>query len=287
MQERFDAIAAFADIGAHIDQPVKTYSSGMYARLAFAVAIEVDPDIVLVDEALAVGDVAFQAKCFRRIEQLRDRGISILFVSHDMNAVQALCDRAILLEAGAKVAEGDPEHIARKYLEVLSRVRRDGSGGTDEPVISEGGDRARIAACSLNNAAGETTTNPFSGERCTLVYKVLFTDSVEIPLVSFQIKSMLGLVLFDMNNRFVNVNLPPCQPGDEIIVRIPLTVNLCPGLYRFGVGVVEMRGDVTQPLCGIELPSVEVVSSRSEFGLVHTDAEMIIEHLPGGRKRHE
>ena len=287
MLSRFDAIAAFADIGAHIDQPVKTYSSGMYARLAFAVAIEVDPDIILVDEALAVGDVAFQAKCFRRIGQLRDRGTSILFVSHDMNAVQSLCDRAILLESGKMVTEGKPNDVATAYLEVMSRPRRDRAGGDAEPVVEVEGHRARITDCVLLDATGEATIYPRSGERCTLQYNVRFMDTVQTPLVSFQIKSMLGLVLFDINNSFVNVPLPPCHPGEELQVRVPFTVNLSPGQYRFGVGVVEMCDDRSQSLYGIELPSIEVVSHRSEFGIIHADAEMRVEHRPNDRPGHE
>lgn len=112
---RFDEIVDFADIGDAIDQPVKTYSSGMIVRLAFAVAAHVDPDILIVDEALAVGDLAFQARCLDRIKVLRDSGVSTLFVTHDLGSFQALCDYGYLLDDGNLMSEGAPEHLAAQY----------------------------------------------------------------------------------------------------------------------------------------------------------------------------
>ncbi len=117
---RFDEIAAFADIGPFIEQPVKTYSSGMYVRLAFAVAINVDPDILVIDESLAVGDVAFQRKCFARLEQIRERGATILFVSHSTGAIVELCDRAILLDAGEALLDGKPKRVVNQYLKLMN-----------------------------------------------------------------------------------------------------------------------------------------------------------------------
>ena len=120
IEARFDEIAAFADIGPFIEQPVKTYSSGMYVRLAFAVAINVDPDILVIDEALAVGDVAFQRKCFARLEQIRERGATILFVSHSTGAIVELCDRAILLDAGEVLLDGRPKRVVNQYLKLMN-----------------------------------------------------------------------------------------------------------------------------------------------------------------------
>lgn len=119
VDERFDEIAAFADIGEFIEQPVKTYSSGMYVRLAFAVAIHVKPDILVVDEALAVGDEAFQRKCFARIEAIREAGATVLFVSHSAGTVIDLCDRAILLDGGEVIADGHPKQVIGLYQKLL------------------------------------------------------------------------------------------------------------------------------------------------------------------------
>lgn len=119
VEERFDEIMAFADIGDFVDQPVKCYSSGMYVRLAFAVAINVTPDILIVDEALSVGDEAFQRKCFARINRIRDNGATVLFVSHSANTVVELCDRAILLDRGELLAEGTPKYVVSRYQKML------------------------------------------------------------------------------------------------------------------------------------------------------------------------
>ena len=119
INEKFDAIAAFADIGEFIDQPVKTYSSGMYARLAFSIAINVDPEVLIVDEALAVGDARFVAKCMRRIKDIQERGTSILFVSHDVGSVRTLCERAIWLDKGAMVEQGDVFPVTGRFTEFM------------------------------------------------------------------------------------------------------------------------------------------------------------------------
>jgi lipopolysaccharide transport system ATP-binding protein len=119
IDQRYDAICAFADIGQFVDQPVKTYSSGMTVRLAFAVAINVDPEILIVDEALAVGDERFQRKCYSRIEEIKSRGATVLFVSHSGSTVIDLCDRAILLDDGAQLATGAPKSIIGRYQRLL------------------------------------------------------------------------------------------------------------------------------------------------------------------------
>jgi len=132
MEWRFDDIARFADIGAFINQPVKTYSSGMYVRLAFAVAINVDPDILIVDEALSVGDEAFQRKCFARIEDIRDKGGTILFVSHGAQTIVQLCNRAILMDRGENILEGRPKIVVNQYQRLLNL-----SGDEAEAVRNE------------------------------------------------------------------------------------------------------------------------------------------------------
>ena len=142
--ERFDDIAAFADIGEFIDQPLKTYSSGMVVRLAFAVAISVDPQVLIVDEALAVGDELFQRKCFGRIEQIKRNGATILFVSHSGQTIVELCDRAVLLEGGEKLAEGEPKRIVGLYQRLI--YAPPGRQAQIRAAIREGGDAESSAA---------------------------------------------------------------------------------------------------------------------------------------------
>jgi len=139
---RFDDIVAFAEIGDFLDQPVKTYSSGMFVRLAFAVIVNVSPDILIIDEALAVGDAKFQLKCYRKLEQLRDAGITILFVTHDMSTVKSFCTRALLLNGGRLLSDGLPKEVVMQYFDLMfpqDRTGQESAGsGEDEVVAGEG-----------------------------------------------------------------------------------------------------------------------------------------------------
>src|SRR5690606_20436196 len=134
LRGRMDDIVAFADIGDYIDEPVKTYSSGMALRLAFAVQVHIDPDILIVDEALAVGDAAFQAKAMARMQEILANGTTLLFVGHDLNALRAFCQRGILLERGRVTAEGLPEDVIEQYLFQVHAHARAAAGAADVPV---------------------------------------------------------------------------------------------------------------------------------------------------------
>ncbi|HEY5995346.1 MAG TPA: ABC transporter ATP-binding protein, partial [Gallionellaceae bacterium] len=135
MERRFDDVVAFADIGEFIDQPVRTYSSGMYVKLAFAVAIHADPDVLIVDEALAVGDALFQAKCFAKFRECKEQGITILFVTHNLDLVTSYCDSAVLLDRGVLVTRGTPKEVVDDYRRVLSltgaRAKKSTARGAD------------------------------------------------------------------------------------------------------------------------------------------------------------
>jgi ABC-type polysaccharide/polyol phosphate transport system ATPase subunit len=282
MEERFADIVSFADIGPHLDQPVKTYSSGMFARLAFAVAIQVDPDILIVDEILSVGDLGFQAQCFRKIEQLREKGTSILFVTHDLNAIQTLCDHVILLDQGRVREEGNPQDVVNAYIVMLSergQVLRRKTAPSESPT----GRRAMIRDVRFVNSKGEETIHPHSGEHCRVHCRIPFYDDVEQPVVSLQFKTMLGLVVFDLTNVYINKPLPPCRKGDEFHVTLDVALNLCPGLYRVGVGISEIQGaGIPTPLYGVEDLALEVVSDSRAYGVAFMGPSLKIEHRKGG-----
>ena len=147
IEERMDSILSFADIGEFVHQPVKTYSSGMFVRLAFAVAINIDPEILIVDEALSVGDVFFQAKCYHKFEEFRAQGKTILFVSHDLGSVARYCDRVILLNKGDKLAEGEPQKMVDLYKKLLVGLpAEEGSGGLPGGDAEEGSREAEELA---------------------------------------------------------------------------------------------------------------------------------------------
>jgi len=153
---RFEDIERFADIGIFIDQPVKTYSSGMYVRLAFAVAINVDPDILVIDEALAVGDEAFQRKCFARIEDIRDKGATILFVSHGAQTIVQLCDRAMLFDRGEMILEGQPKTVVNQYQRFVNLAGADAEPVREEIKAMDGW--ASAGKDSANKPVGDSTT---------------------------------------------------------------------------------------------------------------------------------
>lgn len=273
MKRRYGDIVAFADIGQHLEHPVKTYSSGMFARLAFAVAIQAEPDILIVDEILSVGDIAFQAKCFRRIEELKEQGTSILFVSHDLNSVQTLCDEVILLDRGRVAAMDTPKRVTDEYLQLLASEGQRARIAVDAHRKPGGRPvRAEISALELISSRGLSTIHPHVGERCRLRYTVRFNDDVRHPVVSLQLKTMLGLVISDQTNLFFSEPIAGCRKGEEIEVEFQVTMNLCPGPFRVGVGVADIQDSAPVPVFGNEDFTIEVISDRNAYGIAFLDA---------------
>jgi lipopolysaccharide transport system ATP-binding protein len=206
IDERFDEIAAFADIGPFIDQPVKTYSSGMYVRLAFAVAIQVDPNILIVDEALSVGDAQFQAKCLNRIRDMQSQGVSILFVSHDMTSVRNLCDRALWLENGHVREQGSVVPITARYLEQtfsskdlrssvpLEAVIHNEVEEAVRPIAHWGSDLGMITSASLKDNAGHRKVVVLRAESFVVALRIRIPEVFKTDHlhVAFSIKNLDG-----------------------------------------------------------------------------------------------
>lgn len=213
---RFDQIVAFADIGNFVDQPVKTYSSGMFVRLAFAIVAHVDADILVIDEALAVGDVFFVQKCMRFLRAFSQKG-TLLFVSHDTAAVVGLCSRAIMLEAGRQVRTGTPKEVSEHYLALLNDfapaaepLPSDAQGlarssAPDEPTLPSvsvndfGSGLSRIVSVSLVDAAGAAVSTFAGGEAVRLIVSGVATEAFRQPMVGFLIKDRLGQAVFGDN----------------------------------------------------------------------------------------
>jgi len=196
IQERYDAIVAFADIGDFIDRPVKTYSSGMMVRLAFAVQVHVDPDVLIVDEALSVGDARFQAKALAKIEAILKRGTTLLFVGHDLSAVRAFCNRALLLDKGEVVKSGLPDDVVAEYLFIVQKDRISGSG-LNIALERQGKDFSAVgfditAAQFLN--MGQHATLKY-GDKLSLLVDVNKTIAVECPYLILDIIDSRGMQL--------------------------------------------------------------------------------------------
>ena len=191
IESKFDEIAAFADIGQFIDQPVKTYSSGMFVRLGFAVAVHVDPEIFIVDEALAVGDVVFQHKCMRRIKTLMDSGVTTLFVSHEANAVKSLCKSAYMLEKGELCASGSPSNVFIEYMKLTTKIELEQSG-------IDNIDKAQPYLNDLAQASDLAENSSRRGSRRATIERIqLFHEDGDLAIVSpvFKFNEMISLVV--------------------------------------------------------------------------------------------
>lgn len=222
MSDKIESIIEFADIGDFIDQPVKNYSSGMFARLAFAVAINVEPEILIVDEALSVGDIFFQNKCFRRIEQMKKNGVTILYVSHDLLSVKEMCDEALWLEDGRVKMYGDCIKVCNEYSNDLLKAKgeiynnseeeeSDGSYDLNEvqeiklPELQYSNDsilssEVMIKGCYLSNAKGDIVNQFIQGEMCRLSVIVESRVDINNGIVGFALATIKGLWVVNVNS---------------------------------------------------------------------------------------
>ncbi|HUG43316.1 MAG TPA: ABC transporter ATP-binding protein [Acidobacteriota bacterium] len=258
MEARYPEIVEFAEVGEFIERPVKTYSSGMFMRLAFAVAIHLDPDILLVDEALAVGDLIFQHRCIHRIRRLRREGKTILFVTHDIQALTQFCDRAILLDAGRKLEDGDPEEVVRKYRSlVFERERRKAGEGeflvqADQndalPVIRGiphvhhrfGAGGAQIVGIILLSDAGEVINQAAAGQRLRLLISARASRNLESPIVGFTVRDRMGVEITASNTSYESLHLPALQGDDLVTVAFDFEAPpIRPGSYSISPAIAH------------------------------------------------
>jgi ABC-type polysaccharide/polyol phosphate transport system ATPase subunit len=222
VESAFPRIAAFAEIGEFIDRPVKEYSSGMYVRLAFATAIHVEPEILIVDEALAVGDAIFANRCIQKFEELKDRKVTVLFVSHDLGLVKRLAHRAILMLGGRIEAEGHPRDVVNRYVGlVVERQKRgpeeDGRNGLASS-FRHGDGASQITRVDLLNAEGAPATTVMSGERVVARVAARFRREVSDPIVGILIRNRLGIDVFGTNTRLERHDLGEFRAGEQIEV---------------------------------------------------------------------
>ncbi len=289
IEARFDDIVAFSELEEFIDMPVKSYSSGMYMRLAFAIAVNVDPDILLIDEVLAVGDVAFQRRCFRRIKEYQAAGKTIIFVSHDANAVKDLCDEALLLDHGKIVASGLPMNIVSAYFELLSKkeaARRVKSGeetdvaGDDLSAATQkryGFGAATIKEYAFLNAAGEPVKSIKSGDRVRVRVKVEFNDTVPNPVVGMALHSSTGLDIYGVNNAYTGQPIAPKNSGDWLEAEFVWDAWLREGNYSISLGIVDLTdGTATPADRWVDAISFDVAAGQEIIGLFDLRADITV-----------
>lgn len=233
--ELLPQIEAFAEIGDYIDQPLRVYSSGMQVRLAFSLATARRPDILIVDEALSVGDAYFQHKSFGRIREFRDAGTTLLIVSHDRQAIQSLCSRVILLDGGRVSKEGEPEAVLDYYNAMLAArqnqmVRQNEQEDGRVQTIS-GTAEAQIDEIGLYNAAGERVTSVSVGEQVELRVHVVINADLPELVFGYQVRDRLGHVVYGTNTYYLDARLTQLRRGERITYSFKFSANLGPESY--------------------------------------------------------
>ncbi|WP_175966861.1 ABC transporter ATP-binding protein [Burkholderia sp. BCC0322] len=286
MEAKLREIEAFADIGDHIDQPVKHYSSGMYARLAFSVAIHVDPEILIVDEILAVGDALFQRKCMNKFYEFRDRGCTVLFVTHDAYQIKSTCQRALYLKNGRQVVFGDATEVVDRYLQDLELIESKSAdvvqvnAGTGEAAqsttVTQPASLIRITDVVLTDEFGAHVTQVRSGQTIDIRFRYHATRKQSIPMVSFVVNLYRHDSLYICGTTTIMDGLEPFATEDEgeVIVRFP-DLQLLAGRYMWRVAINDERGlgilAEATPVC-----EFQVVDDFQAVGLVNVPRQWIV-----------
>lgn len=315
IDEKLDAILEFADIGEYVYQPVKTYSSGMFVRLAFAVAINIEPEILIVDEALSVGDVFFQAKCYHKFEEFKEMGKTIVFVSHDLSSISKYCDRVVLLNQGTKLGEGRPKEMIDIYKQVLvgqyaapeaeqdrllddEELRRAASGGktgvsvqsgtadqdtagAENPELLEyGSKKAVIAEYYITDQQGIRTSAIIKGSTFSICMKVRTEEDVQAPIFAFTIKNVRGTEITGTNTMFEKAFLEPLCAGDVREVTFKQEMNLQGGDYLLSLGVTGYENDDFTVYHRLyDVLNLSVISDKDTVGFYDMNSEIEVRNV--------
>ena len=302
MQRRMDDILRFADIGDFVNQPVKTYSSGMFVRLAFALAINVDPEILIVDEALSVGDVFFQAKCYRRMEEMMKNGTTILMVSHDMGSIIKYCDKVVLLNRGHFVAQGEAGKMVDLYKKILANQTDElaealieqkkealglpvGEVHTDKsmkermnlnPEVQEYGDgRASFEDFGTLDARGNVTNLLLKGEMFTIRERIRFHAPIEMPIFTYTLRDKKGTDITGTNTMFEGADIKPVKDGDVYTVSFRQKMNLQGGEYLLSMSCTGYEnGEHVVYHRLYNVLSLTVISNKNTVGYYDMDSEV-------------
>ncbi|HUW84344.1 MAG TPA: ABC transporter ATP-binding protein [Phycisphaerae bacterium] len=257
---KFDQITAFADIERFLDTPVKRYSSGMYVRLAFAVAAHLEPEILLVDEVLAVGDVEFQRKCLGRMREVAGGGRTVLFVSHNMVSIESLCNRAVLLEEGRKTMEGGPAQVIETYL--ASFRRSTGSVALRDRTDRSGGVHARFTDVHFYDADGHITASVPMGGELTVEAEFVCNQRLSRPRFLVLFINAMGQTIFHAKSHAAVDVMPDAGKGGNVQCRFP-ALNLPPGMYSI---TLRLNDSVAQRVDGLEMAASIEVTEVDVYG---------------------
>ncbi|WP_436238601.1 ABC transporter ATP-binding protein [Paenibacillus sp. LjRoot153] len=298
---KVDSIIEFADIGDFVNQPVKTYSSGMFARLAFAVSINVDPDILIVDEALSVGDFFFQAKCYKKFEEFKSKGKTILFVSHDMSSILKYCDRVLLLNHGRTISEGSADHILNLYKKLLVNQNKDDvtentmsqeqltdNEGTlfknrltvNPFVLDYGSKEAEIIDFAIKDKSGTVTNSIMKNEHFEIYMKIQFNKKIITPIFAFTIKDIKGTELIGTNTLIENKSIEHINENETIEISFKQEMNLQGSTYLLSLGCTgysDSEFNVYHRL--YDVCNINVVSQKNTIGFYDCNSDIEIKRM--------
>lgn len=314
-REEIDAkmqdILDFADIGDFVHQPVKTYSSGMFVRLAFAVAINIDPEILIVDEALSVGDVFFQAKCYKKFEDFKKMGKTILFVSHDLGSISKYCDRVVLLNRGKKLAEGTPKEMVSMYKRIMvnqdkaeeiaahqmdmSSLEEDDEKEIKEaacegqwkkhynlnPDVDEyGNGAAEIEDFAIIDENGNYTNAIVKGTRFRLKSKVKFKQDIHDPIFTYTFKNIQGVAITGTNTMYEKKDVPLAKEGETYVATFEQDMFLQGGEYLLSMSCTGYRDGEFQVYHRLyDVCNVTVVSDENTVGFYDMNSVTTVEKI--------
>ncbi len=298
---KMDDILSFADIGDYVYQPCKTYSSGMFVRLAFAVAINIEPEILIVDEALSVGDVFFQAKCYHKFEEFKQMGKTIVFVSHDLSSISKYCDRVVLLNQGVKLGEGSPKEMIDAYKQVLvgqyvaseeqegnllddeeleaaaaasadgkkvqNTVDNSGANIVNPDLLEYGTKAAVIEEYKITDDMHRNTSAVLKGKDCSVHMKVRFCEDIEAPIFAFTIKNIKGVEITGTNTMVEKAFLEPVKAGSVKEITFTQEMNLQGGEYLLSLGVTGYEKENLQVYHRLyDVLNMTVISDKDTVG---------------------
>ena len=273
IERAMPSIEAFAEIGEFMERPVKEYSSGMYVRLAFSTAIHVDPEILIVDEALAVGDAVFANRCVRKFQELRERKITVLFVSHDLGLVKQLSDRAILLLGGRIEAEGAPNDVINRYIGlVLEKQAPETRQERLRSSFRHGDGTSEIVGIQMLNARGEETASIASGEPVTVRVQARFHRAVSDPMVGILVRTRIGMDVYGTNTRIENTELGDFEAGQLLEVDFGIECWLTPQQYTLTAATQNADGSSHDWLD--DAIAFDVVDARVAAGVANLRAKV-------------
>lgn len=300
---KMDDILNFADIGDYVHQPVKTYSSGMFVRLAFAVAINIEPEILIVDEALSVGDVFFQAKCYHKFEEFKEMGKTIVFVSHDLSSISKYCDRVVLLNQGVKLGEGSPKEMIDAYKQVLvgqyvpaaddhsllsdkeitaaaAAAAGTVKGEVNPELLEYGTKDAMITGYKITDDMGRETSALLKGKECTITMQVHFEHDIEAPIFAFTIKNIKGVEITGTNTMVEKAFLSPVRAGSDMEIAFTQKIDLQGGEYLLSFGVTGFEKEEFQVYHRLyDVINMTVISDKDTVGYYDMNSRVVVKEL--------